>query len=262
MTTSNIEDRATDTTQSLTMTRSVLVKSVFENVPRYLNSRQVDIRMRAETVKAFTKQVHWRRLLDLGCGDGSVSLPLLTASSRLTLMDLSSSMAYRARANIPEDLKANVDVRNENFMTASFVPGSFDAIVSVGVLAHVDSPEEFIAKLRSLLAPDGVLILSFTDGRHLVGLIARFFGWVKELIAPAKYRTNRISFGGVVEIFERQQLHLASVFRYANVPVPGVERFVSSLILFRFTKFVFGRADRNRNAWLGNEYICLVRPFD
>jgi SAM-dependent methyltransferase len=259
MTTSNLKACETGTSLPLTNSRSVQVRSVFENVPRYLNSRQVDLRMRTEAVKHFTSHVRWRTLLDAGCGDGSVSLPLLTASSRLTLLDLSSSMAARAEASIPEGLRANVEVRNENFMAVSFEPRSFDVIVSVGVLAHVDSPDEFVSKLRSLLAPGGIMILEFTDCRHPVGRLSRFFSWAKELIAPAKYRTNRLSFPLVKEVFDRQHLRLETTFRYANVPVPGVERLMKRGVLFDLVEFVFGRPGKNRNAWLGNEYICVLR---
>jgi hypothetical protein len=105
----------------------------------------------------------------------------------------------------------------------------------------------------------GSLIVEFTDCRHFVGRLSRLFSWAKELIAPPKYTTNRLSFRQVAEIFDRQHLRLVSVFRYANVPVPGVERFVTNETLFALVKFAFGKAGKNRNAWLGNEYICLLR---
>ena len=259
MTNSGMQVCSAEKTGSFTSSRSIQVKTVFENVQHYLNGRPVDIRMRAETVKAFAARLCWRRLLDVGCGDGSVTLPLLSSSSHLTLLDLSSSMVAGALARVPQDLRANVEVRNENFMTASFARELFGVIVSVGVLAHVDSPEEFIAKLKSLSAPDGILILEFTDCRHFLGRLSRFVGWIKEQIAPAKYQTNRLSFSEVAGMFERQQLHIVSIFRYANVPLPGVERLIAAEVLYRLVRLIFGNAGNNRNAWLGNEYICLVR---
>jgi SAM-dependent methyltransferase len=234
------------------------VRSVFENAPRYLNGRQVDMRVRSETVRAFAAGLNARRILDIGCGDGSISLPLLTRTSQLTLLDLSASMAALAKANVPEDLAGNVEVRNEDFMAASFEPRSFDLIVSVGVLAHVDSADNFLAKIAGLLRPGGSLIVEFTDSRHAVGRLERFAGWLKEIVAPAKYSTNRLSFRAVSKLFDRHGMKLETVFRYARIPIPGIEKVVTHDFSYNLVELIFGRCPNNKNAWLGNEYICLL----
>ena len=238
--------------------KSDQVRSVFENAPRYLDSRQVDIRVRAETVKEFAATREWQRLLDIGCGDGTISLPLLTPTSHLTLLDLSASMAAIAKSNIPEHLAANVEVRNEDFMKASFDPASFDLIISVGVMAHVESPDEFLSAIAKLLRPGGSLIIEFTDCRHIVGRLGRFLGTLQELVAPPKYRTNRLSFPEVAQLFKRHRMRVVSVFRYATVPVPGIERLLNHDMLYRIVELTFGRCTKKRNSWLGNEYICLL----
>jgi SAM-dependent methyltransferase len=244
--------------ETTTLQKSHHVRRVFEDAPRYLNRRRVDIRVRRQTVKAFAGRIGWQRLLDVGCGDGTISLPLLTQTSEITLLDLSSSMAERARANVPDESIDNVTVQNENFMTASFEPGSFDLIVSVGVLAHVDSPEEFIAKLASLMRPGGGLIIEFTDCRHIVGQIERVLGQLKEVIAPSKYPTNRVSIGTIAPMFSKHHLKMISLFRYARLPIPGIEKILPEIIHYKLVDLVFGRAGNNRTAWLGNEYICLL----
>jgi len=234
------------------------VKDVFENVPRYLDRQNVDIRVRAKTVKVLSSLIKWRRLLDIGCGDGSISLPLVTPEVHLTMLDLSSSMAAITKAKVPEELSGNVVVKNENFMTASFHPGSFDLIVSVGVLAHVDSPDEFISRIQQLLVPGGSLIVEFTDCRHVVGRFGRFLGSLTELLKPAKYPTNRLSFSEMAEIFNRHNLQLMTTFRYATIPIPGVSRVVSQQKQFSLVERMFGTGGQNKNAYLGNEYICWL----
>ncbi len=112
--------------------------------------------------------VNWQRLLDVGCGDGSISLQLLTSGSHLTLLDLSANMVALAKKNVPEEFSANVVVRNENFIGASFNSDPFDLVVTVGVMAHVDSPNTFLAEIRTLLRPGGSLIIEFTDSQHFV----------------------------------------------------------------------------------------------
>jgi ubiquinone/menaquinone biosynthesis C-methylase UbiE len=243
---------------SLMESKSDYVKEVFENASHYLNSRGVDIRFRIDTVKTFAAKKKWQDLLDIGCGDGSISLQLLNSSSNLTLLDLSTSMVALAMEKVPENLTANVTIRNGNFMTTSFDQQSFDLIVTVGVMAHVDSPDAFIERVKSLLRPGGSLIIEFTDCRHIVGSLGRFWGRLKELAAPAKYRTNRLSFSEVAPIFEKHGLILESVFRYSRIPLPGVDRIVPHDLQYTIAKSMFGDCLNNKNASLGNEYICLL----
>jgi ubiquinone/menaquinone biosynthesis C-methylase UbiE len=234
------------------------VREVFENTARYLRSRQVDIHFRIDTVSTYASNLKRRRVLDIGCGDGTISLQLLAPGSRFTLIDISSSMVAMAQANIPEELAHAVEMRNENFTSASFGSESFDLVIAVGVMAHVDSPDEFLQKIKGLLQPSGALILEFTDAYHFIGRIGRFWSWLKELIAPAKYPTNKLSFAQVAHLFERHGLKLVSVFRYSRVPLPAFNILVSHAREYRIIRRLFGDCIKNSNARLGNEYICLL----
>ncbi len=208
--------------------KSDCVREVFENTPHYLRSREVDIRFRIEIVRMLASAVKWQRLLDIGCGDGSISLQLLTAASHLTLIDLSASMVALAEKNISEDLATNVVIRNEDFIAASFDTEPYDLVVSVGVMAHVDSPDVFLTKIKSLLRPGGNLIIEFTDSHHFVGRLGHLWGNMKEVVAPAKYPTNQFSFSDIALLFKRHDLRLVSAFRYARIPLPGIDRIIES----------------------------------
>ena len=238
--------------------KSEHVRSVFENTQHYLKSRRVDIRFRIDTVQRYASQLNWRKLLDIGCGDGSISLQLLNAENNITLMDLSTSMVDSVRQNIPFNLRSNTTVRNENFATARFEAESYDMIMAVGVLAHVDSPDAFLAKIRTLLEPGGQLILEFTDALHFVGRIGRFWGGMKELIAPAKYPTNKLSYAVVAQLIRRHDFEVVSVFRYARFPLPGFNKLISHDREYAILKSLFGQADQPRKQYLGNEYIFLL----
>jgi SAM-dependent methyltransferase len=241
------------------MSKSRSVREVFEDAPRYLKSRRVDMMMRTEAVQSFAADIARQDVMDIGCGDGSISLPLLTSGSQLTLLDLSSNMLARARQNVPEHLIGNIVCRNEDFKDAAFERGSFDLIVTVGVMAHVDSPDEFLRKIKTLLRPGGHVILEFTDAYHFVGRTDRLFGWLKERIAPRKYSTNRLSSAQVMQLIERHKFRLLADFRYARLPIPGIQRIINADLLGRSVRAVFGKSTQNRNAWLGNEHICFLR---
>jgi predicted TPR repeat methyltransferase len=87
------------------------VKSLFESPQPYLERRRYNINIRAETVQYFLRNREFTRILDIGCGDGSVSIPLLNPQPELTLLDLSANMLSAAQSNIPSNL-SNTSARS------------------------------------------------------------------------------------------------------------------------------------------------------
>src|SRR6267143_3126338 len=150
------------------LTKVDQVQSFFEQPQQYLSRRAFEIQIRAETVKELVARSNEKRILDIGCGDGSISLPLLTETTRITLLDLSSSMLAIARSKVPPQVAENVETINQDFAAAQFVPQSFDVVLCIGVLAHVTDPADFIAKMVSLLKPGGCIIVECTDSQHFL----------------------------------------------------------------------------------------------
>lgn len=68
-------------------------------------------------------------------------------------------------------------------MAASLPTESFGLIICLGVMAHMLSPGDFVARIVTLLKPGGSLILEFTDAFSLAGGISRFFRSFKEFFA-------------------------------------------------------------------------------
>src|SRR5437899_5299730 len=88
------------------------VRLVFENPDFYLKRSRYNIRIRMETINDFTQGHDYKRVLDIGCGDGSLSAPLLRAHNRLTLLDVSSAMLLKACDQIPRELIRHVEFVN------------------------------------------------------------------------------------------------------------------------------------------------------
>lgn len=236
------------------------VRDLFDHRENYLDRRQLDIRLRTETVSRLVEGRSYNEILDIGCGDGSISTPLLSSKCHLTLLDISTQMLERARSRVPTDLLSHVKVVNQNFMEAPFEEGTFDLVICVGVLAHVPSPSEVVAKIVSILKPGGTLILECTDAFHLMGRINRLSNAIAWHFRPPQYKPNLLSAKAILSMTENEGLKLTSSFRY-SLPLPGVGRLFSAPGIYRMTRFMFGDVTHNHNRWFGNQFIyCFVRP--
>jgi 2-polyprenyl-3-methyl-5-hydroxy-6-metoxy-1,4-benzoquinol methylase len=228
----------------------------FGNPKNYLDIRRYIIEIRKETVQEFIRGQNFSRVLDIGCGDGSISVPLLTLENRLTLLDISPEMLSRARQRVSSDLINNVEFINQDLMTAPLETGSYDLIICIGVLAHVRTPATVIAKIASLLAPGGMLILECTDAAHFSNHVFVFIAKMRSLFQPVGYRTCPISAQFVIGTANQQGLNLASVYRH-NLALPTMRRFLTQSTLHKMVRWVFGTVEQNRNVWLGKECLFL-----
>ena len=109
-----------------------------------------------------------QHVLDIGCGWGGMALYLnRIAGVRVTGVTLSEEQLKVARqraehAGVADQVKFElVDYRQ--------VDGQFDRIVSIGMFEHVGAAhyDEFFAKCRELLKPDGVMLL------HTIGKLGK-----------------------------------------------------------------------------------------
>src|SRR5437773_215132 len=92
------------------------VKAYFDQPSRYLHHR-FNVAVRAEIVRDFLKDLTSCNILDIGCGNGAISLQFLSPTNKLTLMDLSSEMLGIARESTPQHLQANVTYLQQDFQS-------------------------------------------------------------------------------------------------------------------------------------------------
>ena len=227
---------------------------------KYLCPRRFDIQIRVETVEQFTQDRALDRVLDIGCGDGSLSAPLLARCRQLTLLDLSSKMLELARQKIPAERVNDVTVINGSFLASNLGPQSFDLILCVGVLAHVDSPAAIIAEIARLAKPGASIILEFTDAFHFWGWPVVVYQKLLKLLRPEPYPLNRLKARNIIRLLEENGLTPVALYRYGLPPL-GTSKFAGQEEMYKMTRSLFGPSDGNRNAWMGNEYIFhLQKP--
>lgn len=108
-----------------------------------------------------------KRVLDYGCGSGYGSHMLSETAASVTGVDISKEAVDFA----DREYKSG----NLNFKTiAELGNEKFDVITSFQVIEHVPDDKEYAGKLKQLLNPGGILIISTPDKKH------RLFNYIQQ----------------------------------------------------------------------------------
>lgn len=95
-----------------------------------------------------------RHVLDVGCGDGMLTAQLVRAGvPHVVGLDLDRGVLERARRR---HLGVPIEWHHGDIFNASFQAASFDAVVSVATLHHLDA-EKGLRRFAELVAPGGVV---------------------------------------------------------------------------------------------------------
>jgi ubiquinone/menaquinone biosynthesis C-methylase UbiE len=233
------------------------VRSLFESPQPYLDRRRYNIKIRAETVQYFLRNRQFTNILDVGCGDGSVSIPLLNPQRNLTLLDLSTNMLSIAMSHVPSSLTHNVQAVNQDFLAANLGPRSFDVIICLGFLAHVDSPKAVIEKIAQLLGPNGIVVMQNTDAAGFLSRLGISYRRILEAFGRMNYRYTLTTSTQVIEMSALCGLRLSGIYKYSLSGFPGIDRIFPQRALYEWVRFVYGPAENNYNTWPGKECIYL-----
>nr|WP_067539804.1 class I SAM-dependent methyltransferase [Nocardia crassostreae] len=92
-------------------------------------------------------------VLDVGCGEGMLARRLHARGARVTGIDLDEAGIELARKQSPE---GEIEYVCGDFLSYPFEAESFDGIVSVATLHHMDAAAGLV-KMKELLRPGGTL---------------------------------------------------------------------------------------------------------
>jgi ubiquinone/menaquinone biosynthesis C-methylase UbiE len=185
--------------------------------------------LRERIVRDMLGEFRGLRVLDAGCGDGSVSRSFL-AHNHVTFLDVSASMLDEAVKAIPLKYISHADFVHAGLLEATFRT-QFDVVVCLGVLAYIEDTERAIARLGGVLAPGGRCILQITDTDDALGrLIYNYARRRGQLVEAGRSRVTpkRMTRSQIVTYASR--LGLAAVGEKRHLPtVPGMWRFGNRL---------------------------------
>jgi 2-polyprenyl-3-methyl-5-hydroxy-6-metoxy-1,4-benzoquinol methylase len=202
------------------------VKEYFEQVDKYL-FRDFGVRLRQELIFAETGNMAGKKILDIGCGNGSISMPYIK-ENHITFLDFSDGMLALVRSNIPEKYILNADVRNQDF-TKLGSEEKFDLVLFIGVMAHSPiSLKENLIILKSLLNQGGQLFFQFSDAEH----------WITKFeykLRKGTYDVKKISKSDFKLATKEAGLVIKKELAYASI-LPGMGR-LSNGVLYKYANF-------------------------
>lgn len=107
---------------------------------------------------------HERRVLELGCAAGAMSA-VLSRHYRCTVTGVEYDPVALVHARPFCDAVFQADLNDENWHE-SFTAQSFDSVLAADVLEHLQDPMRCLEQIRSLLGPNGELIVSVPNIAH------------------------------------------------------------------------------------------------
>lgn len=227
----------------------------FFNQPSYLTDSSDRISIRSDIVKNFLGECSNVRILDIGCGDGSLSIPMLNQSNHITLVDISENMIEKVNKRIPIALKDNVTLINDSFELLSD-NDRFDIVLCVGVIAHVPDVNRLWSKIETVLRPGGVLIVETTPNPYPLGKFLFPYYYFRRKLSKQvpSYAKNRLKVSELLAMAKAIGLVKKEHVRY-SFPLPGMSHW-SHEMKERYTIFTLSNPIMSL---LGSEHLFLFK---
>ena len=113
-----------------------------------------------------------RRILDIGCGQGTQALSLARRGHSVTGLDSSEQLLDEFRAALaaePEDVRERVQLVQGDALALGerFAAGAFDVVLCHGVLMYFADPEPLLDAIAQVVAPGGTVSLLVRNGDAL-----------------------------------------------------------------------------------------------
>lgn len=137
-----------------------IVKAYFNDPNNYLNDNN-DIALRAIIISEILGDISNNMILDIGCGDGTLSRHFLD-KNKVTFLDFSENMLQTAKNLTDEHKLKNAAFINSNFLDFNTVE-KFDVVLCIGVLAHITDIKLFLSRIKSSLKKSGKIIIQISD---------------------------------------------------------------------------------------------------
>lgn len=173
------------------------------------------------------------RVLDAGCGPGVVLEEVLARGHSGTGVDISATMVGEANRRIARFADRAAPCQQGDIEALPFESGSFDVIVSLGVLMYLTSDDNALDEISRVVKPGGVVLINVPNVMRLNILFDPYYVyrgaryvWQRLIgkrigrtgtLAPEDLHTNRnftnrqYLFGGLNKLLGRHNLAVRAI---------------------------------------------------
>lgn len=123
-------------------------------------------------LRAFGSLLSYEHAVDIGSGEGDISLFLARGCKKVTAIDLNQKMLEVLKDRFAREGFSHIEVRQGDMEHIPLPDGSADLAVLSQVLHHAASPENGLSEMLRILKPGGKFIL--------LDLLAHDQDWVRE----------------------------------------------------------------------------------
>ena len=193
------------------------------------------------------------RLLDCAAGTGEITCAVLKSGrfSHATIVDISSAMLQGAKELLSSQI-ANAELEFVRSDVFDFKPpeASFDLVLCLGLVAHVGRLHILLPHLKSMLTPEGRIILQTTITDHAGARIVRALTARREL-AQRGYRISWFSQRDIADACRGACLRIVEMRRH-NLGIPFGDR------LWPWANFQLETRLQKWSSRRGADAICLL----
>jgi len=161
--------------------------------------------LRVDFIQSYTNIQH-QDVLDVGCGGGILSEGLANAGANVTAIDMAPESIQVAQAHA-QSSKLSIDYQCIEISDFVLQQKTFDSVVCMEMLEHVNDVEYIIANLAKLVKTDGYLFLSTLNrnwksyvgsvvvAEYVLGLLPRGTHDYAKFIKPHELRKILFKYG-------------------------------------------------------------------
>lgn len=161
-----------------------------------------------------------KKILEIGCGPGYISLELARNGYDVTGIDVSEYSIQianqMAHDNTYQEGFGHLEYQKKDFFLSDFSEESFDVICFFQTLHHFDSPELVINKGKRILKPDGIIIVNEPSRDIITQKDAALYALIRILLSAGNHW-------------------------YSHVPIPQSDGELKKYILECFNEFTEAR---------------------